>query len=266
MKRRNKLVVGFTFNKGFSDKEFEKILKNLYLLREVDGKPIKTDKMGRTRPILAFCSECGKTRKIRLCDYIKCQSNLCKSCRMVGKRNPAKKDYVRKKLSRKGVKDTSYITPEWRKKFSKKRMGKGNPMYGRKRTKKAKQLTSEAHKKKFLDDDYCREFGKRFVNKPTKPELILNDILSPSYKYVGDLSFWIGGKNPDFVDKKNKKVIEMFGEYWHSEKRTGIPRDKHERELIQHYRKYNFNCLIIWEFDLKDIKTVKKRIRRFNDE
>lgn len=35
------------------------------------------------------------------------------------------------------------------------------------------------------------------------------------FTFVGDGKVIIGGKNPDFINEKNKKLIEVYGDYWH---------------------------------------------------
>jgi very-short-patch-repair endonuclease len=55
--------------------------------------------------------------------------------------------------------------------------------------------------------------------RPTRPEKIVNQICKLNalpFNYVGDGSFVIEGFNPDFVNKKDKKIIEVNGDYWHS--------------------------------------------------
>ncbi len=50
---------------------------------------------------------------------------------------------------------------------------------------------------------------------------------------------------PDFFNiNGQKKVIEMFGDYWHQGQN---PQDK-----IDRYAKSGFDCLVIWERELKE--------------
>jgi hypothetical protein len=93
--------------------------------------------------------------------------------------------------------------------------------------------------------------------RPNKPETIILNILNELYpkqwRYTGNGSFIIGGLNPDFVNiNGQKKVIEMFGDYWHriddSEYRTKT------------FSGFGYSCLIIWEHELGNIKEVTDKI------
>jgi len=96
---------------------------------------------------------------------------------------------------------------------------------------------------------------------PNKPETtilsLLNKLYPEEWKYTGDRSFIINGKNPDFVNcNGQKKIIEFNGDYWH---RNDIPG---EREKI--FAEYGWDTLVIWEKELKDMERVKFRIHRFH--
>ncbi len=91
-------------------------------------------------------------------------------------------------------------------------------------------------------------------------EAILERITPKEYKYVGDAKFWIEHYNPDFINiNGQKKIIEFFGDYWHNKKEY-IERDAKKIKL---YRKYGYDCLVIWGKDLKKQKTIN-RILKFN--
>jgi G:T-mismatch repair DNA endonuclease (very short patch repair protein) len=57
----------------------------------------------------------------------------------------------------------------------------------------------------------------------------------------------------------------MFGCYWHGCKAC-YPKTKkknNEKIIIEHFKKYGFECLVIWEHELKDIKAVSLRLEGF---
>jgi len=97
--------------------------------------------------------------------------------------------------------------------------------------------------------------------RPTKPEIIISQLLEVvcpnQYKYTGDGAIIIGGKCPDFTNVNGKKkVIELFGNYWHKGENPQVKIDK--------YAEFGFDCLVIWEHELKNCNNVMVRIRDFN--
>ncbi|MEK6861487.1 MAG: hypothetical protein AABY07_05945 [Nanoarchaeota archaeon] len=100
---------------------------------------------------------------------------------------------------------------------------------------------------------------KGLAIKPTQPEKYLITIIKELklyFKYCGDLSFWIGRKNPDFVNIKSKKLIELFGDYWH--------KGDNGRKRMKYFAKHGYRTLIIWEHELKDLNIVKAKLLAFN--
>jgi len=93
-------------------------------------------------------------------------------------------------------------------------------------TKKARRKKSKAAKKNWQDPKYAK---KVFAHKsPNKSELklqtILNKLFPKEYKFVGNGQVVLGGKLPDFINVNGqKKIIEMFGTFYHSKKFTGKP-------------------------------------------
>jgi hypothetical protein len=107
--------------------------------------------------------------------------------------------------------------------------------------------------------------------RPTKPEKIIGDILQElfpgEYKYVGGgWEVTIGRCVPDFINVNGqKKVLEVFGDYWHSEEVTGLTREQEERQKIDNYQKYGFACLIIWQYEaLNEVDLVREKIKAFH--
>lgn len=106
-------------------------------------------------------------------------------------------------------------------------------------------------------------------NKKNKLEIALEKLCAlefpGSYKYNGLGPTKIGGKTPDFINIKNqRKVIEVFGEYWHGKKHTGKTKKQNKMDRKNHYKKYNYKCLVIWEHEFKDLNKIKEKIVRFN--
>ena len=114
---------------------------------------------------------------------------------------------------------------------------------------------SEARRKLWKDPEYARSVFRAVNKRPNETELRLLDILDKHFpnewKYVGDgrnEETWFGDRNPDFINANGKKqVIELFGTYWHDP--VLFPDRPSEEELIAHYKKFGYDCTVIWEYD-----------------
>jgi len=105
--------------------------------------------------------------------------------------------------------------------------------------------------------------------KPTKPERRLrnhlNYLFPREYKFVGDGSIIIGGRKPDFINVNGqKKIVEMFGDYWHSKELTGRTKGQEENQRINHFVKYGFKTLIVWQYELRNIKRLRRKLMKFH--
>ncbi|KKM86368.1 hypothetical protein LCGC14_1279690 [marine sediment metagenome] len=148
-------------------------------------------------------------------------------------------------------------TKETKKRFAEQRKGKLNGMFGKHHTEKTKE--------KIRQRIVASLKAGKYNIKPNKPEKLLNKILQillpKEYKYVGNFKFWIDCYNPDFINcNGQKKVIELFGDYWHNRK------DAKKRDVLRlkAYKKYGYKTLIVWEHELKNLNKVKLRIKRFS--
>jgi G:T-mismatch repair DNA endonuclease (very short patch repair protein) len=97
--------------------------------------------------------------------------------------------------------------------------------------------------------------------RPTRPETklatILNRIFPGEYKYVGNGEIIIGRKNPDFINiNGKKKIIEMFGNYWHKKEDSQI--------RINAFKPFGFETFIVWEKELKNFKSLEQRLEEFH--
>lgn len=140
----------------------------------------------------------------------------------------------------------------------------GHPREGKHHSKVAKRKLSVAQSNLWQDPEYRRKqlfaMGKGMGIKPNRAEkfilFLLNRMYPGEWKYTGDFSFTVNGKNPDFVNiNGQKKIIEFNGTYWHQEDIPG------EREAI--FAEYGYDTLIIWDKELKNVDRVKFRINRF---
>lgn len=129
---------------------------------------------------------------------------------------------------------------------------------------KVGKVISDIIKDKWLNDKQYKEnrlkgvarilfaYGQNKAEK--KLEIFLNILLPNTYKFVGNGKIFIAGKVPDFIHTKKKKIIELFGEYWH-EKSDVLKRKKH-------FRKYGFKTLIIWLKEMRRAETREKLKRK----
>ncbi len=106
---------------------------------------------------------------------------------------------------------------------------------------------------------------KGLIKKPNKKEKLLNRILQRNFpndwKYVGDGNIIIDSLNPDFINCNGKKlIIELFGDYWHSENRQNMTIPQREKR----FAKYGYKMLVIWESELKNLNEVLNRIKKFD--
>jgi very-short-patch-repair endonuclease len=92
-----------------------------------------------------------------------------------------------------------------------------------------------------------------------KTELLLNSICPNQFIYTGLGQFTIERFIPDFVDVKNKKVIEVYGDYWHGTNKAR----KHDAYRAIVYKRNNYKLCIIWEHELKDEDAVKVKLTKF---
>lgn len=240
----------------------------------------------KSRKVRKNCLFCGKEFEV---NYNKRTRKYCsQKCfhkTQKGENNPAKRPEVREKISlfwkgRTRSKEEieksrlSRLGQKWSEERRAKcnHRGKNNSMYGKKQTESAKKKiglkTSERCKDPIYKEKLIKAIMKGWQKKPNKPEQLLikflHQILPDEFKYVGDGQFILGGRCPDFLDiNGKKKLIEIFGNYWHGKERTGIEPKENEENRTRYFRQFGFDTLIIWENELKDLDKVENRIIQF---
>ena len=99
-------------------------------------------------------------------------------------------------------------------------------------------------------------------NRPNKPEKVIMSIIKDNkldFRYTGDGSLIIGCLNPDFVNKDNNKIIELYGDYWHN-----LPKSKKtDSKRVGIYKNHGYDTLIIWEHELENLKLVEDKLIKF---
>ena len=175
-----------------------------------------------------------------------------------------------------------HLSEETKKKLSLCNLGKNHPQYGKYRSKSTKEKISKALSGRKLSTECKIKVGnatkERWKNKiyrektlkaimkgckilPNRPESLLLKLLNINYQYVGDGKIIIGGFNPDFINEQDKKIIECYGDYWHNLLEYKL-RDK--KRLIA-YKSLGYKTLIIWEYELKNLKKLMDKIKKFNE-
>lgn len=127
---------------------------------------------------------------------------------------------------------------------------------------KIKDKMSKITKEKWKDTLFIKnqQIGRSIM--PNKKELILlnllNKLFNNKWKYTGDFSFCINGKCPDYTHNTEKKLIELYGDYWHQ--------GQNPQYRIDFFKKEGYETLVIWEHELKDMNKVKERLFSFVEE
>ena len=108
---------------------------------------------------------------------------------------------------------------------------------------------------------------------------VLNLAPEGSLLFTGGFTFWrwlpslSKHKNPDFIvpgpDPENPKkgvtrVVEAFGDFWHSRMFTGKAPFDHEQDLIDAYAEVGISCLVLWESEVyTNPEATKERLASF---
>ena len=237
---------------GSAIANLEKLKENVYFVEEFE---VNYNKRNRK-----FCS--------RECYY---KSEVGKGNPFYGKHH-SQKTKIKIRISKRGQipwnkgKVGIYSKETLEKIKSLDRSGRNNPMYGKRHTQTTKRKIGLKTRERCENFEYKERLVKAIMKgwqkRPNKPERLLikflNQIFPDEFKYVGDGQLILGGKCPDFLNiNGKKKLIELFGDYWHSKERTGIEPKEHERKRIEHFKRFGFDTLIIWEHELKDLKRSK---------
>ena len=115
----------------------------------------------------------------------------------------------------------------------------------------------------------------------TKPELMVRSLLHRmGYRFRIRQGRLPG--NPDVVLHSHKKVIFIHGCFWHGHKRCKRSRrpnsniefwsqklDKNmarDKRQIRDLRRVGWKVLVVWQCQLKDVKKLEKKLRKFMNE
>lgn len=119
--------------------------------------------------------------------------------------------------------------------------------------------------------DYWENLQKGLKLRPNKFEQKIALLLPDSFHYTGDFNpngmfkFLNGkNKNADFTQFPDRlKVVECFGDYWHTFNLDEITPEEHECDVVTNYKLLGVDCLVIWERELRDLGSLKIKIDFF---
>ena len=111
----------------------------------------------------------------------------------------------------------------------------------------------------FKTEQFQKNWSKGMTNLPNKSEIYFDSITPSSVVYTGNGKFFLTFKNgviknPDFVVEHSRKVIEIYGDYWH--------KDDNPQDLIEQYNLIGFDCLVLWEHEVYE-DNVGERVISF---
>ena len=139
--------------------------------------------------------------------------------------------------------------------YSDQRKGELNPIFGTKRPQHVCDALSKAHKGKKQDPEYrIRRLKAAFAKARMAPNSletriinIINEYDLP-FKFVGDGSMIIHGFSPDFISVDGSmRIIEVFGDYWHSESNPNLTYTRTEEGRKKVFADLGYDMLVLWE-------------------
>lgn len=133
-----------------------------------------------------------------------------------------------------------------------------NPVFREKMIKERK----ERWKNPEYREKTIKNILKALFKRPTSFEKIIIDIIkeySLPYKYVGDGSFLIGYKNPDFIEINGEKIcIEVFHNYFKERDCGSI--EEYKKQRSSHFAGYGWKTIFVDGNEIKDKNKVLQLI------
>jgi hypothetical protein len=146
-----------------------------------------------------------------------------------------------------------HLSEETRKKMSFSRSKEKHPLWGKHH--------SEESKQKMRLKKLGLYAGKLYLDS------ILQNHFPDEWKFVGDGQVIIGGLCPDFINVNGKKkIIELFGHFWHEGKiisKGGVLEHRTEAGKKKVYGEIGYDTLVIWDDELDNESKVIEKINRF---
>jgi len=132
-------------------------------------------------------------------------------------------------------------------------------------TQQSKQKRSKTMKNLWKNEEYREKQIKCVLQglfkRPTSLEQKFIDFLEKyelPFSYCGDGSLLIGYKNPDFYENNGIKLcIEVADPFFHQ------PTKEYEEKRLQHFLKWGWQCIVIWDDELYNEQTLLQRVLNF---
>jgi len=132
-----------------------------------------------------------------------------------------------------------------------------NPMKNTKIAKKHGDFMRMIWKNKDYREKTIKAHLKGLFKRPTSLERKFLDLIKKynlPYKYVGDGSFLIDYKNPDFINVNGEKIcIEVANRFHHQ--------GNWKQKRIEHFIKYGWKCIVIFEDELENEQEILDKIK-----
>ena len=91
-----------------------------------------------------------------------------------------------------------------------------------------------------------------------------NRARNPDFIYLSESQYESYVAGASLNDLRVYKVVEVFGDYWHGESKTGKSNEEHEAEVVDYYARCGVSCLVIWEGEIRsEEESVIDSVQRF---
>lgn len=127
---------------------------------------------------------------------------------------------------------------------------------------------AEAMNKRLHSPEVRRKAMKSRMKRPNKPESRLIKLFEQHYPILqyNHEARSVGGRFPDFISNNGDKVVaEMLGITFHNPEKAWFPvrYKRTEKGTLEHYAKYGYRCLTIWDYELKNEDKVIEKINEW---
>lgn len=138
--------------------------------------------------------------------------------------------------------------------IGKEQVGDKNSFFGKTHTQETKDKLAEIKRKQWESEEYIKNWVEGKNRYPNNLESLVYEILEKLYpnewKYNGNFEegVMLAGMIPDFINVNgDKKVIEVFGDYWHSDEviQGRWKRSEFGRKAV--YSQLGYECVVLWE-------------------